>query len=313
MSCPSRRITSYNVCYTKLLREPVAEPEQVAADEQEALLFEEPSPGERESATEAFAGEPEPVVVEALEPVQAPALELEEGEPIATEPPEEESVESAREELHEAPATVDEQLPGFIIEEEAAAAPTEEPAGDEAEDDGKRIVPAAPLAEKTQEKPASRSLFKRLRDRLGKTRDAFVYRLDQLFLGKKEIDQDLFEQLEEILITADLGVSTTLELMDRARKKVKREQLSDPQALKTIIREEILGYIEASEKPAELVMPEDGPFVIMVVGVNGVGKTTTIGKVAAKFVRSGQSVLLVAADTFRAAAINQLRIWGERA
>jgi fused signal recognition particle receptor len=178
--------------------------------------------------------------------------------------------------------------------------------------DAETISPAAPLAEKTQHKPASKSLFKRLQERLGKTRDAFIYRLDRLFLGKKEIDQDLFEQLEEILIMADLGVTTTLELLDNARKKVKRDQLSDPQALKAIIRDQILAYIEASEQPAELVMPDAGPFVIMVVGVNGVGKTTSIGKIAAKFVRSGQSVLLVAGDTFRAAAINQLRIWGER-
>ena len=174
------------------------------------------------------------------------------------------------------------------------------------------VAPAAPLVSKTQEKPATKSLFQRLQERLGKTRDSLVYRLDRLFLGKKEIDQDLFEQLEEILITADLGVGTTLELLDAARKKVKRDQLSDPQALKTIIRDQILTYIEASEQPAELVMPEEGPFVIMVVGVNGVGKTTTIGKIAAKFVRAGQSVLMVAGDTFRAAAINQLRIWGER-
>jgi fused signal recognition particle receptor len=174
------------------------------------------------------------------------------------------------------------------------------------------IVPAEPLVAITQEKPASKSLFQRLQERLGKTKDSLVYRLDQLFLGKKEIDQDLFEQLEEILITADMGVATTLELLDAARKKVKRDQLSDPQALKAILRDQILVYIEASEQPAELVMPEEGPFVIMVVGVNGVGKTTTIGKMAAKFVRSGQSVLMVAGDTFRAAAINQLRIWGER-
>lgn len=169
-----------------------------------------------------------------------------------------------------------------------------------------------PPSSHTQEKPGSKSMFKRLQERLGKTRDALVYRLDRLFLGKKEIDQDLFEQLEEILITSDLGVATTLELLDRARKKVKRDQLNDPQALKIILRDQILAYIEATEQPAELVMPAEGPFVLMVVGVNGVGKTTTIGKIAAKFVRSGQSVLLIAADTFRAAAINQLKIWGER-
>lgn len=174
------------------------------------------------------------------------------------------------------------------------------------------VVPEQPPEAQPQEKTTGKSLFQRLQERLGKTRDAFVYRLDRLFLGKKEIDQDLFDQLEEILISADLGVATTLELLDKARKKVKRDHLSDPQALKAIIRDQILDYIEASEQPAELVMPQDGPFVIMVVGVNGVGKTTTIGKLAAKFVRSGQSVLLVAGDTFRAAAINQLRIWGDR-
>jgi fused signal recognition particle receptor len=175
-----------------------------------------------------------------------------------------------------------------------------------------RVSSAPPASSDSAERPAAKSMFQRLQERLGKTRDAFVNRLDRLFLGKKEIDQDLFDQLEEILITADLGVATTMELLDEARNKVKRDQLSDPQVLKTILRDQLLAYIEAADRPAELVMPNEGPFVIMVVGVNGVGKTTTIGKMAAKFTRAGQSVLLVAGDTFRAAAINQLRIWGER-
>ncbi len=165
---------------------------------------------------------------------------------------------------------------------------------------------------KEAQQPASKSLFQRLQNRLGKTRDSFVYRLDTLFLGKRVIDQALFDDLEEILITADLGVATTMELLDDARKKVKRNELSDPQALKGILRDRILGYLVDSDQPAELVMPEEGPFVIMVVGVNGVGKTTSIGKIAAKFVAAGQSVLLIAGDTFRAAAIDQLKIWGER-
>jgi fused signal recognition particle receptor len=207
---------------------------------------------------------------------------------------------------------MEETSPQEPTADEGAELAAEEAGDTDAEPSASPIVPAAPLVSKTQEKPSSKSLFKRLQERLGKTRDSFVYRLDRLFLGKKEIDQDLFEQLEEILITADLGVGTTLELLDGARKKVKRDQLSDPQALKAIIRDQIATYIQASEQPAELVMPEDGPFVIMVVGVNGVGKTTSIGKIAAKFVRAGQSVLMVAGDTFRAAAINQLRIWGER-
>lgn len=268
----------------------VATPESAIAAATEAAEACEAEPSETAAAVEVVAD---------VQEIGVPAEEEEApSEPLAAEVSAQ-SVEDIVEEVvaEEAEATED------------AAALTEAAIDEEAVTD---LMPAAPLAEKTQEKPASKSLFGRLRERLGKTRDAFIYRLDRLFLGKKEIDQDLFEQLEEVLITADLGVSTTLDLLDRARKKVKRDQLSDPQALKGIIRDEILGYIQASERPAELVMPEEGPFVIMVVGVNGVGKTTSIGKIAAKFVRSGQSVLLVAGDTFRAAAINQLRIWGER-
>ena len=241
---------------------------------------------ERPSADQVVAAPPE-----MIEPVQDGGGETD----VAVEQPVGEAV---GEPLEPADAFI-EAIPSAPVELEPSAAV--EPAVDEPG----TIAPA-------QEKPVIKSMFKRLQERLGKSKDSFVYRLDRLFLGKKEIDQELFEQLEEILITADLGVATTLELLDDARKKVKRDQLSDPQALKTIIRDQILAYIEATDQSAELVMPEEGPFVVMVVGVNGVGKTTTIGKVAAKFVRAGQSVLMVAGDTFRAAAINQLKIWGER-
>jgi len=151
-----------------------------------------------------------------------------------------------------------------------------------------------------------------MHERLGKTRHGLLHQLDSIFLGKKEIDEELLEELEEVLITSDLGVATTQELLDAARSQVKRKELSDPQALKGVLRKTILGYLRQSDQPAELVMPKSGPFVIMVVGVNGVGKTTTIGKVANKFKQSDQSVLLIAADTFRAAAIDQLKIWGDR-
>ena len=266
---------------------PAAEvvPEQAAVGDQDVA-------SELETVKEpevAPAPEPEPEPVEAAEPEPTPEPAAEPPEPIPPEPAD-----------ADAPAPPSAELPAEPEEPEEPGEASEE------------IIPAPPISARTQEKPASRSMFQRLQERLGKTRDALIYRLDRLFLGKKEIDQDLFEQLEEILITADLGVATTLELIDVARKKVKRDQLSDPQALKGIIRDQILAYIEASDQPAELVLPETGPFVIMVVGVNGVGKTTTIGKIAAKFARAGQSVLLVAADTFRAAAIDQLRIWGER-
>ncbi len=177
-----------------------------------------------------------------------------------------------------------------------------------------------PEAEKTGQKKEQQesssagigSMFQRLSLRLNKTKESLVYRMDSLFLGKKEIDSDLFDELEEILITADLGINTAMELLDDARKRVKRDSLSNPSELKAVLKEKLRSFITDSGKDAELVMPESGPFVIMVVGVNGVGKTTTIGKIARKFKNSGQSVLLVAADTFRAAAVAQLTIWGER-
>ena len=174
------------------------------------------------------------------------------------------------------------------------------PAGEEAA--------AGDVAESAKES----GLFQRLKAGLAKTRDSLVNRMDALFLGKKVIDPELLDELEEILITSDLGVSTTQELLEDARAKLRRQELTDPQALKQTLKGKILLSLEKISKAAELVMPVEGPFVIMVVGVNGVGKTTTIGKIAYKFVQSGQSVLLVAADTFRAAAIDQLKIWGER-
>lgn len=172
----------------------------------------------------------------------------------------------------------------------------------------------APQQEEVESKPADNGsgLLGRLKDGLAKTRDLIINRVDDLFLGKKVIDQDLFDELEEILITADLGVGTTQELIEHAQQQVNRQELSDPRALKKILKEKISDFLHSSDQDSLLVMPDDGPFVIMVVGVNGVGKTTTIGKMARKFINAGQSVTLVAADTFRAAAIDQLKIWGKR-
>lgn len=160
--------------------------------------------------------------------------------------------------------------------------------------------------------PDAQSVFRKLSERLSRSRSSFTHRIDEIILGKKEIDGELFDELEEILVTADLGIKTTQTLLEQARKTVNRDALSDPQALKGIIKQQLKEYITPQNQPAELVIPDGSPLVIMVVGVNGVGKTTTIGKIARKFINSGQSVLLVAADTFRAAAISQLQIWGER-
>ena len=155
-------------------------------------------------------------------------------------------------------------------------------------------------------------LLSKLSQKLSKTRESFTYQMDALFLGKKEIDSSMLDDLEEILILADLGVGTTQELLEHARRRVKRKELKDPSALRALLKEKISEFIVDNEQDATLVMPEQGPFVIMVIGVNGVGKTTTIGKIANKFIKSGSSVMLIAADTFRAAATAQLQIWGER-
>jgi fused signal recognition particle receptor len=201
----------------------------------------------------------------------------------------------------------------------AVVDPVEEaPADATVERSAEQAAPAAPVAEgKPAPEAASggkegKSLFGRLQERLGKTRKSLLYRLDTLFLGRKVIDQELYDDLEEILITADLGVATVHALLDEVRKEVRRNELQDPAALKKILQEKILAYLLEIDRPAEMVMPESGPFVIMVVGVNGVGKTTSIGKIAAKFVLAGRTVLLVAGDTFRAAAIDQLKIWAGR-
>lgn len=157
-------------------------------------------------------------------------------------------------------------------------------------------------------------LFQRLRERLHKTRENFVSRMDRLFLGKKTIDLELMEDLEEVLITSDLGVRTAKSLIRSATEKIGRKELNSPQKLREFMQEEIRTILSSTTPSAPLNLHrKQRPFVVMVVGVNGVGKTTTIGKLAHQFQQQGYEVMLVAADTFRAAAIEQLAIWGERA
>jgi len=159
--------------------------------------------------------------------------------------------------------------------------------------------------------PAARpGLLERLASGLKKTKDGLVGRIDALVLGKKEIDADTLEELEEILITSDIGVKTTVELIRSLEQRLGRNELKDGEALRSALKEEILNRLTAHHRNLEI----DGrhPFVLLVIGVNGVGKTTTIGKLASRFSASGKRVLLAAADTFRAAAAEQLVVWGER-
>ncbi|MDY6987131.1 MAG: signal recognition particle-docking protein FtsY [Thermodesulfobacteriota bacterium] len=168
----------------------------------------------------------------------------------------------------------------------------------------------APEKEKAQAEGEKQGFFRRLSTRLSKTRKGFVSRVDQLLLGKKEIDDELLEELEEILITSDIGVQATMALIERVREKVERKDLSKPEELKQALQDEILALLNVVPGPAPTA--HGNPHVIMVVGVNGTGKTTTIAKLSARYVKGGKRVLLIAADTFRAAAVEQLEIWADR-
>ena len=152
--------------------------------------------------------------------------------------------------------------------------------------------------------------FNRLKSGLSKTRNQLMSQLSGLLRMGRRIDEDLMEEIEEILIQADVGVDTTLMLMDNVREKVKAEGLSDSSELESVIKSEILNLLG---EDMSLQVKDEKPYTILVLGVNGAGKTTTIGKLASRFITDGQRVLVAAGDTFRAAAEDQLAIWCERA
>ncbi len=158
--------------------------------------------------------------------------------------------------------------------------------------------------------PTEPTLLDKLKSGIEKTRAGLVENLETVFAGKKEIDADLLEELEYTLISADIGIRTTSEILEDIRQRVDRRMLGDAQELKQLIREHLIDVLQATERPLPRVT--EPPAVVLVVGVNGTGKTTTIGKLARLYKAEGRSVLLCAADTFRAAAIEQLEIWGQR-
>jgi len=158
-----------------------------------------------------------------------------------------------------------------------------------------------------------KGFFKRLRSGLSKSREQLNEKLETAFIGRKEIDEETLDDLEEILITSDIGFETTQELIESVRRKIKRRDINDIDQLKAAIRNEMKEILA----PCEGRLPFDdlpiAPYVVFFVGVNGVGKTTTIGKLAMRLKNDGKKVVLAAADTFRAAAAPQLVLWGERA
>lgn len=152
--------------------------------------------------------------------------------------------------------------------------------------------------------------FARIKEGLKRTSSNFAEGLGNLVLGRKTIDDDLFEELESQLLVADVGLDATTDIIDNLTKAVARKQLTDGDALYKALREQLTDLLRPVEKP--LVITNKKPYVILVVGVNGVGKTTTIGKLAKRLQNEGKKVMLAAGDTFRAAAVEQLQIWGER-
>lgn len=166
-----------------------------------------------------------------------------------------------------------------------------------AADDNKKTVPRP-------------GFVQRLKAGLGKTRTKFSEGIQNVFLGAKELDDHLLEELETLLLTADVGVEATMEILDQLTAGIKRKELGDGDAVYAHLKMLLTEMLKPVEVPLE-IQPRK-PFVILMVGVNGVGKTTTIGKLAAQFQRQGRQVMLAAGDTFRAAAVEQLKVWGER-
>lgn len=167
-----------------------------------------------------------------------------------------------------------------------------------------------------QEAALEQEFSNRFRRAVAATRESLSEKLDTVFQGRREIDEELLDHLEEALIAADIGVATTLHILDKVRRGIARQQIGDLDALKQAIKTELLNILQASESKgvaSETNVPVDvTPYVMMIVGVNGVGKTTTIGKLAQRIKAEGNDVLICAADTFRAAASDQLAIWAER-
>lgn len=242
---------------------------------------------------ESLSNEQEAVPDEGAE-TEAVTLQAPKAEEVVQEEKQEEIQETV-EAVKVAEETVEE-----IVQEETTE---EAPHAEEVEEAQTEEV-AAPVEKK-------KGFMKRLFSGLTKTRDNFLKGVEDVLSNFKHIDEDLYEELEEALIMADFGVDTTLKIMDELRQKVKTDKITDPQGLKIALQEIITAIL--TKTPTESILNPDGPTVVLVIGVNGVGKTTSIGKMSHLYKSEGKKVLVAAADTFRAAAIEQLQVWCERA
>ncbi len=165
------------------------------------------------------------------------------------------------------------------------------------------------MTEKDHNEKSNKSLFSKLQEGLSKTKKGMVGKFDQVFSAYGKVNEELLEEIEEILITSDVGMNTTMKLMEKLKQEVKNRHISDALQVKDVLKDIIQESLDKGEKHQ---LKETNPLVVLVVGVNGVGKTTSIAKIANKCKVEGRTVLLAAGDTFRAAAIEQLEIWGQR-
>ncbi|WP_277976963.1 signal recognition particle-docking protein FtsY [Pantoea endophytica] len=277
--------------------ETVAVTEQVAEQQQvEPELIEEP-------VIEPQEPEPVTAIVEEVLPEEIAAPDV---APIEEEPQLEE-LALDEPQLHEEAPLTDEELEALALAETYA----EDAELAEATQDTVSDLPlaAAPIIAQEQERPTKEGFFARLKRSLVKTRENLGSGFISLFRGKK-IDDELFEELEEQLLIADVGVETTRRIITNLTQQANRKQLRDAEALYGLLKAEMSGILEKVDQPLEV--GGKTPFVILMVGVNGVGKTTTIGKLARQYQAQGKSVMLAAGDTFRAAAVEQLQVWGQR-
>ena len=240
-------------------------------------------------------------------------------EEVVKEPKAEEVEEKVEEVVEEPKAEEVEEKAEEVIEEPKAEEVTEEPKAEEVEEEVEEVV-EEPKAEETEEEVKDKSQIETdddsesLKKGLEKTKKSFFSKLKSAVLGKSKIDDDVLDDLEEVLITSDVGVETTVKIIERIEERVSKDKYTSINELNNILKEEIVNILaeNSSDLDAFDVSEDSVPYVILVVGVNGVGKTTTIGKLAAQFKEGGLKVLIGAADTFRAAAVDQIQMWGKK-